>query len=282
MVVLKNPSYISPSSANSFDGCPLRWKFKYVDRLPDPSNQPALVGSFAHLILEKLYELAPQQRTKEQAKTLARELWDEFACDKNYQALELDDDQARLFRWQGWLAIEGIWKLEDPKAIEVISTEQKIDTHLDGVPFRGIVDRVERSERGALIVSDYKSGYLPHQMWRKDKILQVMLYAAALNEISDEQPAEARLLYLGKRTLDVKVTQPSMAEARKTIKKTWTEIETACDTQTFEAKAGVLCGWCAFIEQCPTGQKHLEERSAKGKLPAHAPNRRLIETTASV
>jgi putative RecB family exonuclease len=264
------PQYLSPSSAAAFEGCPRRWRFKYVERLPEPSGQAALVGSFAHRVLELLCDLPAQRRTAHEAKRLAREAWPEFEGDDDYRALGLDDDGSRAFRWQAWLAIAGLWELEDPSTIDVVSTEQKVATELGPVPFVGIVDRVDRLD-GKLVVSDYKSGTLPGSRWRADKIQQVMLYAAALHRSTGELPDRARLLYLGQRILDVGVTERRVEEAVEDLAGVWDRIGQACDGDTFAPRPTVLCGWCPFVDRCADGRAELERRQRAGTLPAHAP-----------
>ncbi len=69
-------------------------------------------------MLELLCELPPSQRTQDQARALARSCWPEGEADPDYQALALDEQAARQFRWDGWLAITGLWKLEDPATVE--------------------------------------------------------------------------------------------------------------------------------------------------------------------
>ena len=264
------PQYLSPSSASAFEGCPRRWRFKYVDRQPEPSGQAALVGSFAHRVLELLCELPAADRTQDGAKRLAKEAWPEFETDEDYAALELGGDEARAFRWQAWLAIAGLWDIEDPTRVEVVSTEQKIQVDLGSVPFVGIVDRVDRLA-GRLVVSDYKSGTLPGSRWRADKIQQVMLYAAALHRSTGELPDRARLLYLGQRILDVPVTERRTDDAIEALDGVWTRIGHACETDTFDPRPTVLCGWCPFVGQCDEGRKELERRQRAGTLPSHAP-----------
>lgn len=243
--------------------------------MPEPSGQAALVGSFAHVVLEHLCQMPAEDRTLDMAKSLARNLWDGFTEEDDYQSLELQDEDSRAFRWQAWLAIAGLWPLEDPASVEVVSTEQKIEAMLGEVPFLGIIDRVDRmNER--LVVSDYKSGTLPGIRWREDKILQVMLYAAALEADLGEQPERARLLYLGQKIVDITVTDRKVEEATEQLNTTWVNIATACESDEFEAKPGVLCGWCAFAAQCPEGRAELTRRVAAGKLPNHAPARALV------
>jgi len=269
------PRRLSPSSAAVFSGCPRRWRFKYVDRQPDPSGEAALVGTFAHLVLELLCQLPGTERTVEQAKALARDAWPQFSETEDYLALKLTDDGSRAFRWQAWLAVTGLWQIEDPADIEVVSTEQKVEVDLNDVPFVGIIDRVDRLS-GQLTVSDYKSGTLPGYRWRQEKIQQVMLYAAALAAHRGERPARARLLYLGQRILDVRVTNARLDNAVGDLSETWGEMSTACQNEDFPARTGVLCGWCPYVEQCPEGRAELVARSNAGSLPAHAPAAALL------
>ena len=269
------PQHLSPSSATAFEGCARRWKFKYVDRLPEPSGQAALVGTFAHRVLELLCEFTGEERTLDQAKSLAKQVWPEFETDEDYLSLELNGDEARAFRWQAWLAIAGLWDIEDPAKVEVVSTEQKVKVDLGSVPFVGVVDRVDRMA-GKLVVSDYKSGTLPGARWRDDKIQQVMLYAAALQRSMDEIPDRARLLYLGQRILDVRVTERRIEDAVGSLGDTWERIGTSCETDTFDPRPTVLCGWCPFIGQCSEGRAELTRRVDAGSMPPHAPGLALV------
>ncbi len=269
------PRHLSPSSASSFNGCPRRWKFKYVDGLPEPSGQSAVVGSFAHLVLEHLCQLDAQERTLERAKVLARDVWPEVETLPDFVGLALSADDARAFRWQAWTAIAGLWKLEDPCQVDVVATERKVEANLNDVPFLGIVDRIERID-GKLVISDYKSGQAPHVRYRDEKIQQVLLYAAAVAEADDEVPDRSRLLYLGQETIDIEVTTDRLADVSGQLATTWSAITSSCATDSFEPKPGVLCGWCPFAAQCDEGKAELRRRHAEGILHAHAPGAALV------
>ncbi len=269
------PPHLSPSSASSFDGCPRRWKFKYVDGLREPSGQSAVVGTFAHLVLEHLCQLDAPERTLDAARQLAREFWPEIEGHPDFIDLALIDDDARAFRWQAWTAIAGLWKLEDPTKVEVVATERKIEATLAEVPFLGIVDRIDRID-GKLVISDYKSGQAPHVRYRDEKIQQVLLYAAAVAAADNEVPDRSRLLYLGQETIDIDVTDDRLDEVSGRLAETWTSITSACTADQFDPKPGVLCGWCPFAAQCDEGRAELQRRHAEGILHAHAPGAALV------
>lgn len=264
------PKYLSPSSAGMFQQCPRKWKHRYVDKLPDPPGEPALAGTFAHRVLELLLQEPPERRTKERAKELARDVWPEIDLDEDFRALRLTEDQCRAFRWRGWLAIEGLWHVEDPCQVTVEATEQDVRIELGGVPFRGIIDRVDIDAEGLIIV-DYKSGAAPSPRFADDRLGQVLLYAAALAALSGIRPAKARLLYLNQRIIEVDVSEENLAQVTATLQETWEQLRQSCEADTFEARTGPLCAWCPFVAHCPEGQAEVEQRHLAGRVRSDAP-----------
>lgn len=264
------PKYLSPSSASMFQECPRRWKHRYIDKMPDPPGEPALAGTFAHRVLELLLQEPPEGRTPERAKELARDVWPEIDGDDDFQALRLTDDEARAFRWRSWLAIEGLWSIENPAEVVVEATEQDIRVEVGGVPFRGIVDRVD-VETDGLVIADYKSGKAPSSRFQDARLSQVLLYAAAVAELSGIRPARARLLYLNQRIIEVDVTDENIAEVTTTLQETWETLQRSCASGEFEAQTGPLCAWCPFLAACPEGQLEVERRHGAGLVRADAP-----------
>ncbi len=264
------PKYLSPSSASSYRECARRWKFRYVDRLPDPPGEAAVTGTFAHMVLEKLMQEPVENRTVDRAKKLARELWPKMENHPDYQGLELGENASRNFRWNGWKAIEGLWALEDPGEVRVASTEQDVRVEINGVPFRGIIDRVDETDEG-LVVTDYKSGKAPSERYSSNYSTQMLLYAAALTELEGQKPAKAQLLYLGQKVVEVEITDESLTEAIDELRTTWLAIMESCISLEFDASTGPLCGWCPFVAQCPEGTEEVLHRDKIGKLRSDAP-----------
>ena len=256
------PRRLSPSGAGTFEQCPRRWRLRYVERLPDPPGEAALAGSFAHRVLELLMQLDPHERTVESAKGIARAEWSGVEADPDFRALGFDETRSKHFRWKAWQAIEGLWALEDPKAVDVWATEHDVEADLGGVPFRGIVDRLDEEGDG-LVVTDYKSGKAPSARFRRGRLDQVLLYAAAVEQATGEMPVHARLLYLGQRPIGIKVTREEIDSVVDKLADTWAAINTACDTDEFEPRTGPLCGWCPYVDRCPEGTKEVAKRQAK-------------------
>lgn len=256
------PRRLSPSGAGTFEQCPRRWRLRYVERLPDPPGEAALAGSFAHRVLELLMQRDPHERTVEVAKAIARAEWPGVEADPDFRALGFDEAGGKHFRWKAWQAIEGLWALEDPKAVDVRATEHDVEADLGGVPFRGIVDRLDEEGDG-LVVTDYKSGKAPSARFRRGRLDQVLLYAAAVEQATGEMPVHARLLYLGQRPVGIKVTRKEIDSVVDKLAGTWAAVNTACDTDEFEPRTGPLCGWCPYVDRCPEGTKEVAKRQAK-------------------
>ena len=269
------PPYLSPSSSSTFNSCPRRWEFRYIHKMSDPPGEAAIAGTFAHCVLELLMELPGPERTIERAKLIARCVWPETAEHEDFIALGFDEAEERRFRWLAWTAIEGLWKLEDPSDVIVVANEQKVDTHLGDVPFRGIVDRLERSNDSSdapLVVSDYKSGRAPSPRFASSRLEQVLLYAAAIEASTGERPASARLLYLGQKVVEAEVTNDSLTTAVGALGETWVTLNKAVEDDTFVANPGPLCGWCPYARNCPEGLAELESRHASGRIRSSAPS----------
>lgn len=67
---------LSPSRAGDFMTCPLLYRFRTVDRLPERSSAAAVRGTVVHAVLEELFDLPARERTPERAIALLRPAWD--------------------------------------------------------------------------------------------------------------------------------------------------------------------------------------------------------------
>ena len=56
------PPSLSPSRAGDFLTCPLLYRFRAIDRLPEPPSTAQVRGSVVHAALEQLYGLPADQR----------------------------------------------------------------------------------------------------------------------------------------------------------------------------------------------------------------------------
>src|ERR1700756_3181449 len=67
---------LSPSRASDFKQCPLLYRYRAIDRLPEPTSAAQLRGSVVHAALEQLYALPASERLPDNAISLVGPAWD--------------------------------------------------------------------------------------------------------------------------------------------------------------------------------------------------------------
>lgn len=289
-------TYLSPSGASLWKQCPRRWWYRYVDGLPEPPpGEPAVLGSFVHKVLEDLLDLPAPDRTPDAARAIATECFATFSERGDYRALGFDDSGTKRFKHRAWVAISAYFSEFAPSEVDPVRQEMRVRAEIDGVPFFGIIDLVERDGDlggNAVIVTDYKTGTPPetNKPWsaeqNAEKLLQPMWYAAALLEMGEHSPSLARLLYftaaetadggfVGRTgTLAAPVNEGAIAAARAELLLRWRQIGEAQEHGGAEAKPGVLCGWCPFVAHCTEGQAEVRRLRAEVNPRTGAPRMR--------
>lgn len=265
-------THLSPSSATTFGQCPRRWRFRYVDRLPDPPGLAALAGTLVHRVLELLLAEPAVDRTLNRARALAAQEWPVHAAEPDLARFELAPEDQKAYKWRVWRAVAGLWDLEDPAGVQVAATEQRLEVDLDGVPFLGVIDRVDRAADG-LVVTDYKSGRPPAPQRVQEKLDQVLLYAAAVAAAGDEAPVRARLLYLGAHAIEVETDRERTDAAVARLRARWDDLTGCVGSDDFPPRTGPLCAWCPYVDRCAEGRAEvmtrLDERRVSPDAPAH-------------
>lgn len=249
---LKPPPHLSASSIGTFHQCPLKFKYNKIDQIPDVSGEAAILGNFVHDVLEALYKLPSQERTKDNARELAKQVWEEVWINKATSFVK-NPEEIRAFRWRSWFCIENLWFLEDPQELQPTGLEFEVHGDIEGVTVKGFIDRYSILEDGkSLIVSDYKTGKTPRPQYQGDKFFQLNLYAYMLEKMGMGKAREVELLYLkdGVR-LKKTVTQREIKNMVEHVIETKEQIDECCKTKQFEARKSVLCGWCSYQEICP-------------------------------
>src|ERR1039457_2167453 len=67
---------LSPSRAGDFLTCPLLYRFRVIDRLPEPPSAAATRGTLVHAVLERLFDSPAGERTPETARAALQPEWD--------------------------------------------------------------------------------------------------------------------------------------------------------------------------------------------------------------
>lgn len=245
---------LSPSRANDFQQCPLLFRFRVVDRLPEPPSSAAARGTLVHSVLERLYDLPLGERTPAAAHGLVPEAWDRLR-ERQPEVVELFADDAAREEWltSARLLLDTYFTLEDPNRLQPGERELNVRTQLAGGPqLRGIVDRLDVAPDGRLRVVDYKTGKSPRAGYEGNALFQMRFYSYVLWRERGVLPTLLQLVYLGDGT--VLRHSPSEAEMRtleQRLRSLWERIEECARTGEWPTRTSKLCDWCAHRSICP-------------------------------
>jgi len=117
---------------------------------------------------------------------------------------------------------------------------------------RGIIDRLDLTDDGELVVIDYKTGRAPSSQFEKSRLHGVHTYALLCERMLGRFPSQVKLLYL--RDPVSIIATPTEQSVRGHGKRTiavWSAIERACENEDFRPHPSGLCRYCNFQHLCP-------------------------------
>jgi putative RecB family exonuclease len=252
-MALSPPRTLSPSKVSAFTSCPLAFRFSQIERLPEPPSPPAVKGTLVHAALERLFwHHPPGARTPAAGALEVERAWDALRDDEEVVGLGLDDVTAAEFVEDARRLVANYFLLEDPNEARTVGVELGVETDLDGLRLRGIIDRLDVLPDGRLIVVDYKTGRPPSERFERGSLGGVQTYALLCESMLGRAPAEVRLLYLRQPlAITAVATEQTIRGQRKRATAVWTAIERACNAEDFRPNVGPLCDYCNFKASCP-------------------------------
>jgi putative RecB family exonuclease len=254
---LTGRDYISWSAISTFRTCPLKYKFRYIDGLPEESVSSALIfGTGIHTAIEQHYQalLAGDPKPDLDALLFAyRSAWllhdpDAIQFGSKETRESLDDLASRMLTAF----------LNSPAASvsgRVLGVEEEIRGMLvEGVPdLYGRVDLLTE-DADSLVVTDIKTSrgkWSPEQV--EDSREQLLLYSHLASEISPGKKIATRFLVLTKTKEPVVEEHVREVETRA-VKRTlagvgrvWRAIESGV---FYPAPSTMNCASCGYRAAC--------------------------------
>ena len=247
---------LSPSRAGDFMSCPLMYRFRTIDRLPEEPSADALRGTLVHKVLEDLFDLPAPDRTPEQAADLLVPTWDAL--------LDAEPGLAGMFGGEGpavatWMTscrtvLERYFDLEDPRRLEPADRELYVEALLDSkLLLRGFIDRVDVAPDGRIRIVDYKAGRSPGVGYEAKALFQMRFYALIIWRLRGVVPAVLQLVYLGNgEILRYEPDEDDLRATERKVEAIWRAIRLAEETGEWQPSPSRLCDWCSFHQFCPT------------------------------
>lgn len=246
---------LSPSRAADFMTCPLRFRLRTLDRIPEEPSPAAARGTVVHRVLEDLFDLPAGERSPDRARALLPAAREHVAvADPGLAAvLGVDPPAAASFLASCAEVLDRWFTVEDPQRLEPAERELYVEAVLGSrLLLRGVVDRLDVAPDGSVRVVDYKTGRSPRPDHEAAAMFQMRFYALVLWRSWGVLPRMLQLVYLGNGELLRHV--PDAAELLATERKVhalWRAMTLARVNRDWRPRRSRACEWCSYRALCP-------------------------------
>ena len=242
---------LSPSAVSEYENCPQLYKYRKIDKLPEPPSLDAERGTLVHTVLQDLFEFPSNDRTPETAIDLLPSRWKAQLADKPALLEMVTNEKEWLDRASSLLTT--YFTLENPSTFEATHREMHLENDFDtNVYLHGYVDRIDIAPTGEVRIVDYKTGKSPKPGWEEKALFQLRVYALLYWKNTGVLPRLLQLIYLGDgRVLKSNPTQADVDSVEKVLHRVAKDIFISIEKEYWPAKPSRLCDWCYFKKICP-------------------------------
>ena len=232
---------LSASSLKTYLRCPQQWKLKYVDRLPEEKKPFFNLGKAVHAALEAVYDrrvAAPAPL--DEALAAFEEAFDPEAY--------ASEEEAGRNRADGRRMVEDFHAKHAQGFEPALAVEKRLDFEVEGVPFVGYVDRIDKVDDGRIRVVDYKTGgSFDLDRVRTDR--QLTLYQMGCEQKLGMEVDALTLYHVPSQTPFEVPRHP--AEREEAVREDVRRAARGIEGEAFEPDPGHYCDWCDFRSHCP-------------------------------
>ena len=242
---------LSPSAVSEYENCPQLYKYRKIEKLPEPPSLDAERGTLVHTVLQDLFEFPSVERIPQTAFDLLPSRWSAQLADKPTLKEMVSNEKEWLDRATSLLTT--YFTLENPSTFEATHREMHLEDDFEqDVYLHGYVDRLDIAPTGEVRIVDYKTGKSPRPGWEEKALFQLRVYALLYWKNTGVLPRLLQLIYLGDGR--VVKSNPTMAEiesAEKVLRRVAQDIFISIEKEYWPPKPSRLCDWCYFKSICP-------------------------------
>lgn len=234
---------LSNSSINLYKTCPQRWKFRYVDKVPEKPRSFFSFGKSVHTGLEFLFEkISEPLPSLDLVLAHYKEKW----LREGYET----GAQEKWFYQEGERILRGFYAKHKNDGKKVFQVEFKFNLYIEGVPMTGFIDRIDETPKGGLAIVDYKTG----KAFDKSRVRndpQLTLYQIAVQEVF-KKPVETVSLY-HLNSLTPLIVPAHSKKMEQDLRGVVVEAAQGISAEKFDPKPEERghCQWCDYIQICP-------------------------------
>jgi len=267
----------SHSRLNTFEQCPQKFKYKYLDKLK-PEIEKTIethLGSAVHKTLEWIYSRVKETEQDLKIGEIIEKYTEEWQKEFSENILIVKKQfSARDYFNKGVQFLIDYYYKHSPFKDGTIACEKGILIELNGeeCKIQGFIDRlVYNLETREYEVHDYKTAnFLPSQE-RLDKERQLALYSLAIKEIYGKEQ-EVLLVWhflAHNKTMKSRRTNSQLENLKKETIELIKKVESA---KEFPRNRSALCDWCEYKNIC-----FAEEREEKAKSLVNKSEEKLLD-----
>jgi putative RecB family exonuclease len=241
--------------------CPQKFKFRYLDKLPEKPKPFFSFGRSVHSALEFFYGVAALPApTLEQVLASYKANW----VSEGYK----DAEEERKYFADGEKILRGFHAKHLADFEPPFFAEYRFDLKVDGVPVTGFVDRIDKVGTGGIAIVDYKTG----KAFGEDRVrtdAQLTMYQMACEELLGLKVERMTFYHLNSLT-PVTGERHSDGQVRQ-LRERIVTVADSIQKGLFEpTPEEAKCRWCDFKPHCPVfrdGDGFLPEPQAAAVPP---------------
>lgn len=247
---------ISYSAFDTYQNCPLKYKFQNVDKIKTPKSKEAVFGSVLHDTMKFIHTPGILSPTIDQAMEHFSNIW-------NPAIFETPDEERAAFS-QGVKMLQNYYQKNNPADFNIVTLESRFQFEIGPKEnphiISGIIDRIDRTQDGFEII-DYKTTKKMPTQEKVDTDVQLSVYLKAFLSLYPKEIANLGnltvSLYFLKHGVKLSAarTQEQLDETEKTFLETISHIEAG----EFEPHVSPLCAWCGYQNICPMWKHKFKE-----------------------
>lgn len=235
---VSNKLKISFSMLKTFQQCPLRYKYRYIEKKKDQKTTSYLsLGRILHRTLAEFFgkNLAPR-KLDTLLDTLAK-CWNSSGFQD-----KMEEDESR-FRAEEMLT--NYFHTHDCN-VEVWRVEVPIKYDIEDIQITGVVDRIDKLQTGSYEIIDYKTEPLITESNNK---MQLAFYYYGVTQLYDLSVSKLTLEYLpSKESISI---VPSDDELFSEISYAISVARKIQNTEDFKPSRNLYCADCVLANRCP-------------------------------
>ncbi len=248
---------ISYSSLEEYKNCPLKYKFKHIDRVPEPKSKDAQFGTLIHSTLHFVHTPSIVPPTLEQAINY-------FVSNWKPEVYE-DEIEERSAFTQGVQIIQRYYENTDIAGTNIVDLESRFSIEIGSEEtgkhtVSGVIDRIDKTKDGYEII-DYKTARKMPSQDKVDNDIQLSIYLKAFLERYPKEKENLEnitvSLYYVKHGVKLS-SQRTLADLER-LEEQFLRVIQAIENVQFEPILSPLCDWCGYKKICPLWKHQYKE-----------------------